>query len=75
MKTSGSPGLLEEALVIGTVLDDGIGNSGHLGGDCGQRFALAVRIEGRGAQIAFVLIAECVLPLMNRDQPSDPEVI
>ena len=65
--------MLEEALVIGTVLDDGISNSGHLGGDRSQCFALAIRIEGRGAQIAFVLIAKGILPLMNRNQASDPE--
>ena len=65
--------VFEKALIIRAMLDHGVRNAGHLGGDGGQGFAFAVRVQRHRAHVAFILIAKSILALMNRYQSRHPE--
>src|SRR3954453_19503637 len=52
---------LKERPVVGTALDDGVNDTRHLGGNCGQRFAAQIGIVAISGDIALEFITEAVV--------------
>src|SRR3546814_8294039 len=50
-----------ERTVLGSRLDDGVHDAGHLGGESGHRLAASIRIVGMPGNIAPELVAEAVV--------------
>src|SRR4051812_26095382 len=53
--------LFEKGLIIGSILDHGVGHTSHLGRDRSECLALAISIQGIAAEISLVFIAELIL--------------
>src|SRR3546814_14767316 len=59
--------------VLGSRLDDGVHDAGHLGGESGHRLAASIRIVGMPGNIAPELVAEAVVGLPDRNLGRHPE--
>lgn len=65
--------LLKKWLILGSVFDDAIGDTRHLGCDRGQRLTLSIGVNRIRVEITAILYAELVLAQVNRTQARHPK--
>ena len=64
---------LKEGTVFGTAFDDGMNNTGHLGGNCSERLAPQIGVVPIASNVALEFVSKAVLLLADSNLGSHPK--